>query len=265
MKKIAFGSLMIFLTFPLYAENEALDIIGGDAEQIYDELTIDEVEGVRRPDRDLSVHVKELSGLHCVVTTRGRRSDYRCHLKANLTEKEIGEIYEALHSNLEEVEHPIVIGSSRWVKRLSAFTVRKSVVVYPNAKPIYSIEVIRTLTVIVEGKNAKVIYDALSVTPRNNFSGPSKTAGPLHCMTAMRTRDPHLYSCDLTGEDATEGSGRTAVIVWKEDARKIYEALDVKEKKGEDPFLTFFKHVGALNCSRSRVLGEENYSCTLQE
>lgn len=254
MKKIVFGSLVIFLTLPLYAENEALDITGEDAEQIYNKLRIDaNVEGEIRPDGDFIVHVKEIPGLHCVLTTHGRRIDYRCHLNANLTEKEIGEIYEVLHPDLEEVEHPILVGSSRYVKRLSAFTLRKSVVFYPNAKPSYSIEVISTLRVMVEGKNAEAIYHALSVEP-------PKLVGPLHCMK-MRTR----YFCDLTGEDVSGNSGREAAMVRKEDARKIYEALNIKEERAEDPFLTFFKNVGTLTCARSQVLGEENYSCTLQE
>lgn len=267
MKKIVFCGLVIFLTLPLYAENRALEVSGRDAQEIYSELMIDEEKVPESPADPLLAYLKELSGLSCLLEIRGRRSDYRCHLDADLTQQQIGEIYEALHPDLEKVENPGLVGSITYVKKLNVLTFRKSTVVYPGAKPTYTVDVMEAkpqVTAVVVHENAKEIYDALSVRVSHPFGNEElKTVGPLSCNRWHMRSGNIVYRCELTGEELTTNGVRKGAVVWYEDARKIYEVLDVNEEKDGALQLVFFKRVGTLNCTKSHFI-QETYSCTLK-
>ena len=143
------------------------------------------------------------------------------------------------------------------------------------ALPLYAENEALLVTAVVKDESAQDIYQALDVksvreTDITDVEQQRKRVGPLTCrkttLFSLPRRESTIhYLCELVSENASEHSEENVASVSGEDARVIYEALQVTEEYVRDPISTFVKRVGTLQCSKSRLLGTENFFCSLKE
>jgi len=253
--------VMLLLALPLYAENKKVEIYGQEAEELYRALTIGEDRSIAM---DYQLFVKKLSGLICERRLRYWPAElFSCVLEENLTQKQLEGIYYALRSDLEELEHRFELsGANIYIKKLRALWLRKKSVI---PEIVYQLIIVdHRSPLMVEGESAQKIYAALGVKSEgpveNRFK---KEVGPLICIKSEVFLVGNFCRCQLLGQIWSDRP--KSVGVRGEDARVIYEALRVKEEPLKDSVSLFAKRAGTLECSKAHFLGEEHYSCILEE